>query len=92
VDKNVGSGVYSAGFGHKGSGAQAFTWDSNRKIGVGIRTAANLRTVNDGTEISAALRFLTFEPVSKQTINMTNTIPIRIKIQTLAILLSKNML
>lgn len=56
VVKDVGPGVYSGGFGFEGTGAQAFMWDFDWKIGDRIRAAVNLRTVSDGTEISAALQ------------------------------------
>jgi hypothetical protein len=56
VVKDLGPGVYSGGFGYEGTGAQAFMWDFDWKIGDRIRAAVNLRTVSDGTEISAALQ------------------------------------
>ena len=56
VVKDLGPGVYSGGFGFEGTGAQAFIWDFDWKIGDRIRAAVNLRTVSDGTEISAALQ------------------------------------
>jgi hypothetical protein len=56
VVKDLGPEVYSGGFGYEGTGAQAFMWDFDWKIGDRIRAAVNLRTVSDGTEISAALQ------------------------------------
>ena len=56
VVKDLGPGVYSGGFGYEGTGAQAFMWDFDWKTGDRIRAAVNLRTVSDGTEISAALQ------------------------------------
>ena len=56
VAKDLGPGVYSGGFGYEGTGAQGFMWDFDWKIGDRIRAAVNLRTVSDGTEISAALQ------------------------------------
>lgn len=56
VVKGLGPGVYSGGFGYEGTGAQAFMWDFDWKTGDRIRAAVNLRTVSDGTEISAALQ------------------------------------
>jgi hypothetical protein len=56
VVKDLGPGVYSGAFGYEGTGAQGFMWDFDWKIGDRIRAVVNLRTVSDGTEISAALQ------------------------------------
>lgn len=56
VVKDLGPGVYSGGFGYEGTGAQGFMWDFDWKIGDRIRAVVNLKTVSDGTEISAALQ------------------------------------
>ena len=54
--KEIGPGVYSGGFGYEGTGAQAFMFDFDWQVGDRIRAVVNLRTVIDGTEISAALQ------------------------------------
>ena len=54
--KDIGLDVYSGGFGFEGTGAQAFMFDFDWKVGDRIRAVVNLRTVTDGTEISAALQ------------------------------------
>jgi hypothetical protein len=56
VVKDLGPDVYSGGFGYEGTGAQGFIWDFDWKIGDRIRAVVNLKTVSDGTEISAALQ------------------------------------
>jgi hypothetical protein len=54
--KEIGPGVTPGQFGYEGTGVNAFMFDFDWKIGDRIRAAVNLRTVIDGTEISAALQ------------------------------------
>ena len=54
--KDIGPGVTPGQFGYEGTGVNAFMFDFDWKIGDRIRAVVNLRTVVDGTEISAALQ------------------------------------
>ena len=54
--KDVGPGVTPGQFGYEGTGVNAFINDFGWKVGDRVRAVVNIRTVSDGTEISAALQ------------------------------------
>jgi hypothetical protein len=54
--KEIGPGVTPGQFGYEGTGVNAFINDFGWKVGDRVKAVVNLRTVSDGTEISAALQ------------------------------------
>lgn len=54
--QEIGPGVTPGQFGYEGTGVNAFINDFGWNVGDRIRAVVNMRTVSDGTEISAALQ------------------------------------
>ena len=54
--KEIGPGVTPGQFGYEGTGVNAFINDFGWKVGDRVKAVVNLRSVSDGTEISAALQ------------------------------------